>query len=148
MKAIIVGCLLSCLATIQPCLSFSLSKSSYTTISHHTSSPSTTSSSLFLFGKNEKNESDEKKNNIKNEKEEQTTTTTTSKFPSKQLRRSFLISTALAGVTNLGLAFAAPPNFKRIPTQFIAALGDPTSDSGSNAKEWGIWTVDPGPRGV
>lgn len=70
-----------------------------------------------------------------------------SKLP-QQLRRSFLISTALAGVTNLGLAFAAPPNFKRIPTQFIAALGDPQSTSGSNAKDWGVWEVDPGPRGV
>ena len=38
--------------------------------------------------------------------------------------------------------------FKRIPTQFIAALGDPTATSGSGAEAWGIWRVDPGPRGV
>jgi hypothetical protein len=40
--------------------------------------------------------------------------------------------------------------FKRItPIQFIAALGDPKSSTGTNAfSEWGVWTVDPGPRGV
>ena len=32
--------------------------------------------------------------------------------------------------------------------QFIAGLGDPQSSAGSNAAEWGIWPVDPGPRGV
>jgi hypothetical protein len=67
---------------------------------------------------------------------------------SRQLRRSFLISTAVAGVANLASAFASPPNFKRIPTQFIAALGDPTSNIGSNAADWGLWALDPGPRGV
>lgn len=39
--------------------------------------------------------------------------------------------------------------FRRLTsTQFIAALGDPTAHSGTNAQEWGIWKVDPGPRGV
>ncbi len=38
--------------------------------------------------------------------------------------------------------------FKRIPTQFIAALGDPKAASGANAQSWGLWRVDPGPRGV
>ncbi len=38
--------------------------------------------------------------------------------------------------------------FKRIPTQFIAALGDPAATSGSDAQSWGLWRVDPGPRGV
>ena len=66
----------------------------------------------------------------------------------KQLRRSFLFSTSLALLTNLGLAVAAPPGFKRIPTQFIAAIADPEAASGSNAQDWGVWTVDPGPRGV
>lgn len=65
----------------------------------------------------------------------------------KQLRRSFFISTSLALATNLGLAFAAPPGFKRIPTQFIAAIADPKASSGNNANEWGLWAVDPGPRG-
>eukprot|EP00466_Bigelowiella_natans_P014533 jgi/Bigna1/33711/e_gw1.3.257.1 len=38
--------------------------------------------------------------------------------------------------------------FKRIPTQFIAALGDPNSRVGEGAQEWGLWRQDPGPRGV
>ena len=35
-----------------------------------------------------------------------------------------------------------------IPTQYIAALGDPGSNSGTGAEAWGLWAVDPGPRGV
>ena len=38
--------------------------------------------------------------------------------------------------------------FKRIPTQFIAALGSPDATSGSGAQSWGLWREDPGPRGV
>ena len=38
--------------------------------------------------------------------------------------------------------------FERIRTQFIAALGDPAATSGSGAETWGLWRVDPGPRGV
>lgn len=38
--------------------------------------------------------------------------------------------------------------FRRIQTQFIAALGDPGATSGTGAEAWGIWRVDPGPRGV
>ena len=38
--------------------------------------------------------------------------------------------------------------FKRISTQFIAALGDPGATSGSGAQSWGLWPLDPGPRGV
>lgn len=83
-----------------------------------------------------------------NKKEGGPSAATTGLSFSSQLRRSLLLSTLLAGVTNLGLAYAAPPNFKRIPTQFIAALGDPQSSSGTNASEWGLWTLDPGPRGV
>lgn len=33
-------------------------------------------------------------------------------------------------------------------TQYIAALGDPTATSGTDAQTWGFWSVDPGPRGV
>jgi len=39
-------------------------------------------------------------------------------------------------------------SFKRIPLQYVAALGDPDASSGSGAQEWGLWPVDPGPRGV
>lgn len=38
--------------------------------------------------------------------------------------------------------------FKSIPTQFIAALGDPDATSGTGAESWGLWPQDPGPRGV
>jgi len=38
--------------------------------------------------------------------------------------------------------------FRRIPTQFIAALGSPDASSGSGAQSWGLWRLDPGPRGV
>jgi hypothetical protein len=73
-------------------------------------------------------------------------------------RRNTIINVALAGVvTLLGLAswdfyrftLYTPQGFARIsPTRFIAALGDPTSNSGTGAKTWGVWRVDPGPRGV
>ena len=38
--------------------------------------------------------------------------------------------------------------YVRVPTQFIAALGDPKARQGSGASQWGLWRVDPGPRGV
>jgi hypothetical protein len=38
--------------------------------------------------------------------------------------------------------------FKPIPTQYIAALGDPGATSGIGADAWGLWRLDPGPRGV
>ena len=38
--------------------------------------------------------------------------------------------------------------FTRVNPQFIAALGDPAAKSGNNAQTWGLWRVDPGPRGV
>ena len=38
--------------------------------------------------------------------------------------------------------------FKEVETQFIAALGDPKASAGTGAEQWGIWRIDPGPRGV
>jgi hypothetical protein len=38
--------------------------------------------------------------------------------------------------------------FKPVPMQYIAALADPNTSSGDNAQTWGLWEVDPGPRGV
>ena len=39
--------------------------------------------------------------------------------------------------------------FQRYPQlRFIAALGEPTASSGVGADKWGLWSVDPGPRGV
>lgn len=64
------------------------------------------------------------------------------------VRRAFLASSAAAATQYFYAQAIAPKGFRRIPTQFIAALGDPNSSSGSTAKEWGIWSLDPGPRGV
>jgi hypothetical protein len=67
------------------------------------------------------------------------------------VRRNFLAS-AIVLTTQLlvpvGAHAAVPAGFKRIRTQFIAALGDPKGSSGNEANEWGLWKVDPGPRGV
>ena len=38
--------------------------------------------------------------------------------------------------------------FKRVATQYIAALADPGASSGTGAESWGLWRLDPGPRGV
>jgi hypothetical protein len=38
--------------------------------------------------------------------------------------------------------------FQRVPMQYIAALGGEEAMSGSGAQTWGLWRVDPGPRGV
>jgi hypothetical protein len=52
------------------------------------------------------------------------------------------------------LVIATPTNanaetkFKPVPTQFLAALGEPGAKSGTNAEMWGLWRLDPGPRGV
>ncbi len=42
----------------------------------------------------------------------------------------------------------AQAGYTPIATQYIAALGDPGSKSGAGAEAWGLWAVDPGPRGV
>jgi len=41
--------------------------------------------------------------------------------------------------------------FRRVQTQFVAAdpgLKNPQATSGTGAIEWGLWRLDPGPRGV
>jgi hypothetical protein len=38
--------------------------------------------------------------------------------------------------------------FQRVPMQYIAALGAADATSGSGSQAWGLWRVDPGPRGV
>lgn len=73
-------------------------------------------------------------------------------------RRDFLYNAAAVGL--LGASGVAsysplqsnaytPTEFRRLArTQFIAALGDPAASSGGGADGWGLWTLDPGPRGV
>jgi len=67
-------------------------------------------------------------------------------------RRSFLIAgTAAAAAGALSrTAFAAEDfrDFRRVPTQYIAALSSPDAMSGNDAQTWGLWRQDPGPRGV
>ena len=71
----------------------------------------------------------------------------------ERLMRRLLASIALAAI----IGVCAPPvygagtddtKFTRIAPQFIAALGDPNARSGNGAQTWGLWRVDPGPRGV
>lgn len=66
------------------------------------------------------------------------------------LRRALLASAVFAGVSFATEVTAGPKfkGFKRIRTQFIAALGDPKASSGTEASQWGLWREDPGPRGV
>ena len=64
-----------------------------------------------------------------------------------RLAMSLLIMLALLG-KSAHAESEGPMKFKRVQTQFIAALGDPAATSGSGAEAWGLWPVDPGPRGV
>ena len=64
-----------------------------------------------------------------------------------------LIALAFAAFALAGPALAESKKvkhytFKRVPTMFIASLGEPHERSGNGAETWGIWTIDPGPRGV
>jgi hypothetical protein len=69
-------------------------------------------------------------------------------------KRKFLrqLIVILLACGSLGIAVhskaQAETNFKPIPTQFLAALGDPGAKSGAGAEKWGLWRLDPGPRGV
>lgn len=59
-----------------------------------------------------------------------------------------LLSSGVASAQLYMSTAYTPDGFTRIPTQFIAALGDPNASQGKGTNEWGIWTKDPGPRGV
>ena len=64
------------------------------------------------------------------------------------VRRAFLLSSLVAGAQLLYAQAYSPSGFERIPTQFLAALGDPSATHGTGARGWGLWEVDPGPPGV
>lgn len=53
-----------------------------------------------------------------------------------------------AAISISGLAATAEAVFRSADTQYIAALGDPSATSGNDAETWGLWALDPGPRGV
>lgn len=65
----------------------------------------------------------------------------------QRLLSSLLLAAGLLMLPGQALAESVV-KFKRVPTQFIAALGDPAATSGSGAQTWGLWRRDPGPRGV
>ena len=48
----------------------------------------------------------------------------------------------------LALPAWAEAKMQRIATQYIAALGPSNATKGQDAATWGLWDVDPGPRGV
>ena len=71
--------------------------------------------------------------------------------------RTQSVAMLTAGLLMMLAAFDPPAHaagqdktkFKRFwSPQYIAALGDPGAKSGSNAQSWGLWVLDPGPRGV
>jgi len=66
--------------------------------------------------------------------------------------RACLVTVLILIITVLGQAVYAadgrPTQFRYISAQFIAALGDPRANAGSGAQSWGLWPLDPGPRGV
>ncbi len=65
----------------------------------------------------------------------------------KEISMKFFV--ALAFTLSLAVPALAKTVIKPIPqTQYIAALGDKMSKSGSGADKWGFWAQDPGPRGV
>ncbi len=59
-----------------------------------------------------------------------------------------LLATIASVVQPVHAAGGEQTKVRRISTQFIAALGDPSATSGSGAQSWGLWPLDPGPRGV
>jgi hypothetical protein len=59
-----------------------------------------------------------------------------------------LLVTIAAAAQPVHAAGGGQAKFQRISTQYIAALGDPGATSGSGAQSWGLWPLDPGPRGV
>jgi hypothetical protein len=61
---------------------------------------------------------------------------------------SVLVSSMVAGAQLYNSQVSTPAGFQRVPLQYIAALGDPTANSGGGADAWGLWRQDPGPRGV
>src|SRR5687768_13869107 len=71
----------------------------------------------------------------------------------RMMRRVLLAMGLLMLIAALGQSAHAQgkdqTKFRRFWTpQYIAALGDPGANSGSGAQSWGLWRLDPGPRGV
>jgi hypothetical protein len=67
---------------------------------------------------------------------------------SQEFRRRMGCLLLAFGLLMLPGSVDAETVIKPIPTQYIAALGDPGASSGIGADSWGLWRLDPGPRGV
>lgn len=67
-------------------------------------------------------------------------------------RRSFCLGlvkfAAIVISVGIGAPVHAQTTFSPSDTQYIAALGDTAATSGTDAATWGLWAIDPGPRGV
>ncbi len=61
--------------------------------------------------------------------------------------RGWVLALAAFALLHSGRPLQAD-TYTRIPTQYIAALGNSAAMSGNDAQTWGLWTIDPGPRGV
>jgi hypothetical protein len=68
--------------------------------------------------------------------------------PTRSMRPLLSCALLAIGLFILPGRIQAEMVFKPIATQYIAALGDPGATSGTGAESWGLWQVDPGPRGV
>lgn len=64
------------------------------------------------------------------------------------IRTMTILALLLFSAQSLALDDLEQVRFKPIRAQFIAALGESTSASGTINNDWAIWKVDPGPRGV
>jgi len=65
---------------------------------------------------------------------------------------SLLVAIGVSLAELFATSVYTPPGFQRLPQmQYIAALGDPNASQGTTTitqQPWGLWTQDPGPRGV
>jgi len=68
------------------------------------------------------------------------------------MKRGLLAMAVLVAMAGLGHSTHAAgtdqTKFKRISPEYIAALAEPGATSGTYAESWGLWRLDPGPRGV
>ena len=75
-------------------------------------------------------------------------TRNTQRFMRRACFVTVLLMTIAVAVQTVYAADRGQTKFRRISTQYIAAVGDPGATSGSGAQSWGLWPLDPGPRGV
>ncbi len=65
-----------------------------------------------------------------------------------ELAGRFCVSLLAVSFLATVLPAQAEATFEPIATQYIAALGDAQATSGQDAQTWGLWAIDPGPRGI